>query len=221
MGTLDRVWQRFARYWLPEAEATGDLAADVSRTLGRTYENITRENSVARFNSKGGFCVVAILPEHTLVLANAKPVHQLPKWVEQYPGVGPEARRRRQALRKGLLANPRPHLVIEPGNTMVDAGDLFDGDASCLVICRPGDLVAIRPKQVARAHDAFVTLGTKTRARALLTVLARRERDGPSESTNTAVLEIAAAADLTLPQLFDAVEALTAVTGLERQLAQT
>ena len=104
---------------------------------------------------------------------------------------------------------------------MVDAGDLFDGDASCLVICRPGELETIRPKQVARAREAFAMLGTKKRARELQATLARRERDGPSESTNTEVREIAAAADLTLPQLFDAVEALTAVTGLERQLAQT
>ena len=108
MGTLDRVWQRFARYWLPEAEATGDLAADVTRTLGRTYENITRENSQARFNAKGGFCVVAILPERTLVLANARPAGQLPEWVEQHPGVGPEARHRRQALRKEPTGQPVP-----------------------------------------------------------------------------------------------------------------
>jgi hypothetical protein len=120
-----------------------------------------------------------------------------------------------------LLANPQPHLVAEGARVALQPADLFESTGACIAICRPGELVTIRPTQVTRARDAFAALGTKKRARDLLAALARRERDGPSEATNAAVREIAAAADLTLPQLFDAVEALTTVTRLERQLAQT
>jgi hypothetical protein len=217
LDRLELVWSRFARFWLPAEKATGNIEDDVAETLRITYKSKLDPAKDARFNAKSGTGVVAITDEHTIVACNPVPALNLPSWVNQRSHL--EARQTRNEAVIDLLRSGKRHIILEMGNQMIAPADIIEGGEGVVVICKPGETITISNRRVTEVRKALELLGAKSRADKLRRAVERREIQGPSPAIDDEIRSIAMKAKISLPELFDAAEALQRATPEERKFA--
>ena len=112
---LDFVFERWARYWLPPEEETGDRRADVDRAINRTHARIG--GGTLRINT--GLLVVT--SASTLAVLPVEPSRPLPEWIDHRPRID-----KPMLFLNGLLAAPPPppSMLVQFSQAAVGPDDL-------------------------------------------------------------------------------------------------
>ena len=91
------IFERWARYWLPPGEETGDRRADVARAINRAHTRIG--GGTLRINTG----LVVASAESTLAVLPVEPSRALPDWLEHRAKID-----KPQLFLNGRLADPPP-----------------------------------------------------------------------------------------------------------------
>ena len=209
------LWDRFLSHWRPPDKATGDVERDIDEALRAEYE--LPDGKKGTFAQKGGTSTIVITGERTEVDSRIPPcVVPLPSWLVERP---PGAAFLGGAIR-GLLAEPRPHVILKTGRRPFTLDGIVPGDGTAVVVNEPDGVWSVDSVRVGRARRALKALGSAGRAKKARKLLDDRieamgDTDGIDKQLRTTIgkLKIDRAA------FFDALDLLEGVTPLELKIA--
>ena len=120
------------------------------------------------FAQKGGQSIVIATPEKTTVSSKTPPRSEvdLPDWLTW---TGETSRQEQRALLddaiRGLIANPRPHVILKTGRSTFTLDGIVLGEGTLVVVNEPGATTAIDSVRIRRARRALEVLGSIERAK--------------------------------------------------------
>jgi hypothetical protein len=143
-GADDRfsfIFERWARYWLPPGEETGDRRADVARAISRTHARIG--GGTLRINTG----LVVASAESTLAVLPVEPSRPLPDWLEHRAKID-----KPQLFLNGKLADPppAPSMIIQFSQAAVGPDDLVLNRGSVVSVSTAKGAISIDSLRVAR-----------------------------------------------------------------------
>jgi hypothetical protein len=143
-GADDRfrfIFDRWARYWLPPSEETGDRRADVARAINRTHARIG--GGTLRINTG----LVVASAESTLASLPVEPSRPLPEWLEHRAKID-----KPQLFLNSKLADPppAPSMLIQFSQAAVGPDDLVLNRGSVISISTAKGAVSVDSLRVAR-----------------------------------------------------------------------
>jgi len=174
------IFERWARYWLPPGEETGDRRVDVARTIDREHARIN--GGKLRINK--GFVVASV--ESTLAVLPVKPSRPLPDWLEHRADID-----RPQLFLNAKLADPppTPSMIIQFSKPIVRPEKLVLNRGSIVSISTAKETISVDSLRVARLAGllAGLKIDLCRKASALATL---RDRGGYGDGRSDGVKAI-------------------------------
>lgn len=166
------LWDRWLSHWAPPENVTGDMERDVGEALRATYR--LPDGKGAAFAQKGGLSTIIVTEAKTMV-ASRIPPRDRPGWLDWR---GPLAGKEQAALLKeavrGLIARPRPHVIVKTGKRPLTLDEIVLGEGTVVVVNTPGRTETVDSVRIARARRALQVLGSVGGARAAEKLLRER-----------------------------------------------
>lgn len=216
------LWDRWLSHWAPPENVTGDVERDVDEALRATYR--LPDGKGAAFAQKGGLSMIVVTEAQTTV-ASRIPPRDRPGWLDWR---GPLAGKEQAALLKeavrGLIARPRPHVIVKTGKRPLTLDEIVLGEGTVVVVNEPDRTEIVDSVRVARARRALQVLGSVGGARAALKLL--RDRADAAVGDGDALEAVNRKMETTMRRLkidpaafFDATDLLDGVSSRELALA--
>ena len=216
------LWDRWLSLWAPPENVTGDVKRDIGAALGATYR--LPDGKGATFAQKGGRSTIIVTEAKTTV-ASRIPPRDRPGWLDWR---GPLAGKEQAALLKeavrGLIARPRPHIIVKTGRSTLALDEIVLGEGTVVVVNEPGRIETVDSVRIARARRALQVLGSVGKAREALKLSRERAEAavGDGDALDAANRKMEAAMrrlKIDPAAFFDAVDLLDGVSRRELDLA--
>lgn len=212
------LWDRWLSHWAPPEEATGDVERDIGEALRATY--LLPDGKGATFAQKGGLSTIVVTEAKTTV-ASRIPPRDRPGWLDWR---GPLAGKERTALLKeavrGLIARPRPHVIVKTGKRPLTPDEIVLGEGTVVVVNEPDRTETIDSVRIARARRALDVLGSVGGARKARQLLRERaETAGESDAIDGNIRAMIRKLKIDPAAFFDATDLLDDVSPPELALA--
>lgn len=212
------LWDRWLSHWAPPEKVTGDVESDIGEALRATYP--LPDGKRATFAQKGGLSTFVVTEAKTTV-ASRIPPRDRPGWLDWR---GPLAGKEQAALLKeavrGLIARPRPHVIVKTGKRPLTLDEIVPGGGTVVVVNEPGRTETVDSVRIARARRALDALGSVGAARKALKLLRERaEAAGESDAIDGTIRAMIRRLKVDPTAFFDATDLLDGVSGRELALA--
>ena len=212
------LWDRWLSHWAPPEKVTGDVERDIGEALRATYP--LPDGKRATFAQKGGLSTFVVTEAKTTV-ASRIPPRDRPGWLDWR---GPLAGKEQAALLKeavrGLIARPRPHVIVKTGKRPLTLDEIVPGGGTVVVVNEPGRTETVDSVRIARARRALDALGSVGAARKALKLLRERaEAAGESDAIDGNIRAMIRRLKVDPTAFFDATDLLDGVSGRELALA--
>ncbi len=214
------LWDRWLSHWAPPKKVTGDVKRDIDEALRTTYP--LPDGKRATFAQKGGLSTIIVTEAKTTVASRIPPRDQpTPGWLDWR---GPLAGKEQTALLKeavrGLIARPRPHVIVKTGKRPLTLDEIVPGGGTVVVVNEPGRTEAVDSVRIARARQALQVLGSVGAARKARELLSKRaEAAGESDAVDGNIRAMIHRLKVDPTAFFDATDLLDGVSGPELALA--
>ena len=141
MDKFKFIYDRFAKFWLPHGEETGDAERDVMRMLNRAHEI---SGKAARRITSG---LAVIEPQTTLAVITAKPVRNLPEWIDIREKI-----EKPRVYVNGLLANPpdAPSVILVFGKPAFSPNEIRINEGTVVHISEAGKGTFVDTRRVSQ-----------------------------------------------------------------------
>ena len=212
------LWDRWLSHWAPPEKVTGDVRRDIGEALRTTYP--LPDGKRATFAQKGGLSTFVVTETKTTV-ASRIPPRDRPGWLDWR---GPLAGKEQAALLKeavrGLIARPRPHVIVKTGKRPLTLDEIVLGEGTVVVANTPGETETVDSVRITRARQALQVLGSVGAARKALRLLRERaEAAGESDAVDDNIRAMIRRLKVDPTAFFDATDLLDSVPGPELTLA--
>ena len=212
------LWDRWLSHWAPPENVTGDMERDVGEALGATY--LLPDGKGATFAQKGGLSTIVVTEAETTV-ASRIPPRDRPGWLDWR---GPLAGKEQAALLKeavrGLIARPRPHVIVKTGKRHLTLDEIVLGEGTVVVVNEPDRTETVDSVRIARARRALQVLGSVGGARKARKLLDdRAEAAGQSDAMDGNIRAMIRKLKVDHIAFFDAADLLDGVSPRELALA--
>jgi hypothetical protein len=163
------IFERWARYWLPPGEETGDRRADVARAINRTHARIG--GGTLRINTG----LVVASAESTLAVLPVEPSRLLPDWLEHRAKID-----KPQLFLNSKLADApsAPSMLIQFSQAAVGPEDLVLNRGSVVSISTAKGAVSVDSLRVTRLAGLLTGLKIDLCRKALALATLRDRGDG-------------------------------------------
>lgn len=212
------LWDRWLSRWAPPEKVTGDVKRDIGEALRATYP--LPDGKGAAFAQKGGLSTIVVTEAETTV-ASRIPPRDRPGWLDWR---GPLAGKEQAALLKeavrGLIAQPRPHVIVKTGKRPLTLDEIVLGEGTVVVVNEPDRTETVDSVRIVRARRALDVLGSAGGARKALMLLRKRaEAAGESDAIDGDIRAMIRRLKVDRTAFFDAADLLDGVSGRELALA--
>lgn len=212
------LWDRWLSHWAPPENVTGDMERDVGEALRATY--LLPDGKGATFAQKGGLSTIVVTEAETTV-ASRIPPRDRPGWLDWR---GPLAGKEQAALLKeavrGLIARPRPHVIVKTGKRPLTLDEIVLGEGTVVVVNEPDRTETVDSVRIARARRALQVLGSVGGARKARKLLDdRAEAAGQSDAMDGNIRAMIRKLKVDHIAFFDAADLLDGVSPRELALA--
>jgi hypothetical protein len=206
---FDFIFERWARYWLPPDEETGNRRADVARAISREHARIG--GGKLRINKD---FVVASL-ESTLAVLPVEPSRPLPDWLEHRAKID-----KPQLFLNGKLANPppSPSMMIQFSKPIVRPENLVLNRGSVVSISTAEGAISVDSLRVARLAGLLTGLKINLCCKAAAFAVLRDRGNGRGDGVKTIDDELDAIAGqlgIGWDRLCDILDAMSAASSVE------
>ena len=212
------LWDRWLSHWAPPEKVTGDVERDIGEALRATYP--LPDGKRATFAQKGGLSTFVVTEAKTTV-ASRIPPRDRPGWLDWR---GPLAGKEQAALLKeavrGLIARPRPHVIVKTGKRPLTLDEIVLGEGTVVVVNEPDRTETVDSVRIARARRALQVLGSVGAARKARKLLDdRAEAAGESDAIDGNIRAMIRRLKVDHIAFFDAADLLDGVSPRELALA--
>lgn len=212
------LWDRWLSHWAPPENVTGDVKRDVDKALGATY--LLPDGKGATFAQKGGLSTIVVTEAETTA-ASRIPPRDRPGWLDWR---GPLAGKEQAALLKeavrGLIARPRPHVIVKTGKRHLTLDGIVLGEGTVVVVNEPDRTETVDSVRIARARRALQVLGSVGGARKARKLLDDRAKAaGESDAIDGNIRAMIRRLKVDHIAFFDAADLLDGVSPRELALA--
>ena len=216
------LWDRWLSHWLPPEKVTKDVKRDIDEALRATYR--LPDGKGAAFALKGGSSTIIVTEARTTAAGKIPPrapFQDRPDWLDWR---GPLAGKEQAALLKdairGLIARPRPHVIVKTGRRPLTLDEIALGEGTVVVVNEPGRTETVDSVRVARARRALETLGSVGGARNARKLLDERMKAaGGSDAIDRKLRQMIRRSKADSATFFDAMDLLDGVSPRELALA--
>ena len=211
------LWDRWLSHWAPPKKVTGDVESDIDEALRTTYP--LPDGKRATFAQMGGLSTIIVTEAKTTVASRIPPRDQpTPGWLDWRAGKEQTALLK-EAVR-GLIARPRPHVIVRTGKRPLTLDEIMLGEGTVVVVNKPGKFEAVDSVRIARARQALQVLGSVGAARKARELLRKRaEAAGESDAVDGNIRAMIRRLKVDPTAFFDATDLLDGVSGRELALA--
>ena len=212
------LWDRWLSHWAPPENVTGDVERDVDEALRATYR--LPDGKGAAFAQKGGLSMIVVTEAKTTV-ASRIPPRDRPGWLDwRGPLSGKEQATLLKEAVRGLIARPRPHVIVKTGKRPLTLDEIVPGGGTVVVVNEPGRTETVDSVRIARARRALDALGSVGAARKARELLRERaEAAGESDAVDGNIRAMIRRLKVDPTAFFDATDLLDGVSGRELALA--
>lgn len=215
------LWDRWLSHWLPPEKVTKDVKRDIDEALRATYR--LPDGKEAVFAQKGGLSTIIVTEARTTVASRIPPraLQDRPDWLDWR---GPLAGKEQAALLKeairGLIARPRPHVIVKTGRRPLTLDGIALGEGTVVAVNEPDGTETVDSVRIARARRALETLGSVGRAREARKLLDERMKAaGGGDAVDRKLREMIRRSKVDSATFFDATDLLDGVSRRELALA--
>ena len=212
------LWDRWLSHWAPPENVTGDVERDVDEALRATYRR--PDGKEATFAQKGGLSMIVVTEAKTTV-ASRIPPRDRPGWLDwRCPLAGKEQAALLKEAVRGLIARPRPHVIVKTGKRPLTLDEIVLGEGTVVVVNTPGETETVDSVRIARARRALQVLGSVGGARKARKLLDdRAEAAGQSDAVDGNIRAMMRRLKVDQIAFFDAADLLDGVSPRELALA--
>jgi hypothetical protein len=209
MDRLDFFFDRWARFWLPPEEETGDRRADVARALTRTHAKVG--GGTLRINTG----ILVIEAAETLAGIPVLPSRPLPGWLTHRPKVETPLLFLNEKLRD---PPPPPSMLVQFSQAAVGPDDLVLNGGTVVTISTAKGPIWVDTLRVRPLADLLAGLRMDL-CRKALALSQQRDAGAEAGQIDKALADLATQLDIDLDRLNDILDALTTANKTEIQAA--